>query len=153
MNPSTLLSALQPWASPLVALLALVVSLISFSLSRNTNLTSKRPILIFVYDGERGWVLQNIGNGPALNIVVAQKRVTGDKQWFDFVRIPPMSKDREFVLSYLNHVNDTGLGVTFEDMESRVYSTRCADDLNIPSSGLLFKPTGVVQVWKKQGGK
>jgi len=61
-----------------------------------------------------------------------------------------MSKDREFVLAYLKDVNDTGLGVNFEDMENRVYSTRCGDDLNTLSKGPLFRPTGIIAVWQRE---
>jgi hypothetical protein len=63
---------------------ALLVSVVTFALnylhSRKSAVRARKPVLVFEYDGDVGWVLRNVGAGPALNIVVAQKRVAGE--WF-----------------------------------------------------------------------
>jgi hypothetical protein len=116
----------------LLTAVAIVVSVasfvVSFISSRRAVIAGRRPILVFVYEGTTGWIARNLGNGPALNIVVAQKRVGGD--WFSPVRIPPLAKDAEFQLEWLGHMNDTGLGATYADFEQRVYSTSCGNDLS-----------------------
>src|ERR1041384_6175962 len=85
---------------------ALLVSVVTFALNyrhtRGSAVLARKPVLIFEYDGELGWVLRNVGAGPALNVIVAQKRVGGD--WFNPVRVPPLSKDGRFLLAWLNHV-------------------------------------------------
>ena len=76
----------------------------------------RKPVLTFVYDDETGWNLRNIGNGPALNVIVAQKDVGG--QWFNPVRVSPLTKDRAFVCCWLGNVITIGLGVTYTDFKT-----------------------------------
>jgi hypothetical protein len=122
---------------PIIALLFAIVSFgLSFTLTRRSAVSGIKPVLVFIYDGEKGWILTNIGNGPALNIVVAQKRVNGN--WFNPVRVPPISKGSEFRLLWLGHVNDTGLGATYTDFQNRKYSSTCLNDLSRVYSGDKF---------------
>lgn len=138
------------WLSPVVSFMGVIVSMVAYVLSRNANVSAKRPVLVFVYEHEQGWILKNVGNGPALNVCVAQKLPGTGEQWFKFVRIPPLAKDKEFVLRYLNHVNTTALAATCDDMENRAYSSLCRRDLTTLSKGRLFSPqeSEIVQVWK-----
>lgn len=116
---------------------AFIVSVTSLTMSilnnRRIAITGIKPVLVFVYDATKGWVIQNIGNGPAMNIIVAQKQVNG--AWFNPVRIPPISRGSEFALEWLKHVNDTGLGVIYTDFQDRLYSSTCADDLSLTFDG------------------
>jgi hypothetical protein len=131
MDPSTVLAAL-----------AIAVSVITFALSFwfnwRSGVAAKRPVLVFEYDGSSGWTLRNIGGGPALNVVVAQKRIGG--AWFNPVRVPPLAKDARVALSWLGHVNTTGLGATYTDFESRTYTSTCGNDLSKTSRGAGFGP-------------
>jgi hypothetical protein len=131
MDPKDILSAI-----------AIVVSISTFGLSFwfnwRSSIAARRPVLVFVYDGSSGWILRNIGGGPALNIIVAQKRVGGE--WFNPVRVPPFAKDAEFVLRWLGHVNTTGLGVTYTDYEDRPYTSTCGNDLSRTFRGTRFGP-------------
>jgi hypothetical protein len=78
---------------------ALVISLITFVLSYRaataTERRSRLPVLVFVYDGNR-WLLRNVGNGPALGILVAQKHMKGSQagNWYNPVRVPPSHATR-----------------------------------------------------------
>ncbi|HEU0295495.1 MAG TPA: hypothetical protein VFR47_22340 [Anaerolineales bacterium] len=125
---------------------AFIVSLTSLTISilnnRRSAITGIKPVLVFVYNKDKGWILQNIGNGPAMNIIVAQKKING--KWFDPVRIPPISKSTEFVLTWLDHVNDTGLGATYTDFQDRAYSSTCANDLSRIFDG------NILEGWKEQ---
>jgi hypothetical protein len=131
MDPKDILSAT-----------AIVISICTFGLSFwftvRSSIAAKRPVLVFVYDGSTGWVLRNIGGGPALNVIVAQRRVGGE--WFNPVRVPPFAKDTEVVLSWLGHVNTTGLGATYTDYEDRSYTSTCGDDLSRTFPGTRFGP-------------
>jgi hypothetical protein len=74
----------------------------------------------------------------ALNVLVAQKKVGGE--WFKPVRVPPLAKDTEFGLRWLDRVNTTGLGTTYTDYEDRAYSSTCGDDLSRTFRGTRFGP-------------
>ena len=58
-----------------VSVAALVVSVTSFGLtyrlSTQTATTSVQPVLVFEYSGDIGWSVRNVGNGPALNVLLA----------------------------------------------------------------------------------
>jgi hypothetical protein len=128
--------------SAILASTALLVSLVTFGLNyrhnRNLAALSRRPMLVFEYDDKVGWVIRNVGYGPALNVIVAQKRVGG--AWFNPVRIPPLSKDGRFVLQWLGHVNSTGLGALYDDAADDVFTSTCGNDLSKVSTGALFGP-------------
>ena len=128
--------------------MALVVSLVAFALNyrhtRHSAVSARKPVLIFEYDGELGWILRNVGAGPALNVTVAQKRVGGE--WFNPVRVPPLSKDGKLTLEWLNHVNTTGLGATYTDTEQLPYTSTCGNDLSEVAVGTLFGPWPEAQI-------
>ena len=93
----------------------------------------------------RGWLLRNVGNGPALNVVVACKYVKGENRgtWFDAVRVPPLGKDGEMLLGWLGHEGEHGLGATYEDFltqagKGKTYTTTCGDDLSKVVEGHAF---------------
>jgi hypothetical protein len=121
----------------ILAALAIIVSVSTFALSFwftwRSAIAAKRPVLVFVYEPATGWVIRNIGNGPALNVIVAQKIVGGN--WFNPVRIPPLAKDKEFVPVWLHHVNTTGLGATYTDFGNSNYTSTCGNDLSKSMSG------------------
>src|SRR5262245_55869944 len=84
-----------------VSVVALVVSVgsfgLSYNLSRQSAITSVRPVLVFQFDVNNGWSVRNVGNGPALDVLVAMKtHETAD--WTQPMRVPPLSKDGEFGL-------------------------------------------------------
>ena len=128
--------------SATLSVTAVIVSVLTFALSyrhnRRATVLARKPVLVFAYDGKRGWVLRNVGSGPALNIIVAQKRIEGE--WFNPVRVPPLAKDAEYVPKWLGHVNTTGLGATYTDAEGRTYSSTCGNDLSRVHEGVMFGP-------------
>jgi hypothetical protein len=129
-------------ARTVLSAIAILVSIATFGLSFwfnwRSSISAKRPVLVFVYDEGVGWLLRNIGGGPALNVIVAQKQAGGE--WFNPVRVPPFAKNAEVVLAWLQHENTTGLGATYTDYEDRAYTSTCGDDLSRTSPGALFGP-------------
>jgi len=97
----------------------------SYFQSRKAAITGMMPVLVFVYDRDGQWLLQNLGNGPALNIVVAEK-ANDSAQWAKPVRIPPLPRDGRFPLHV--NVNARWLGATYMDIEGREYSATCVED-------------------------
>ena len=109
---------------------------------RYDQITAVKPALVFVYDGHSGWAIQNIGAGPALNVIVAKKEggissPTG--AWIEPVRIPPLKKDGSFSLHWVLHNNTHGLGATYQDIWDRFYTTTCGRDLNVIHRGLHLR--------------
>ena len=138
-NPQTVLAAL-----------AILISVSTFALSFwftwRSAVAAKRPVIVFVYEEQTGWLIKNIGGGPAMNILVAQKKLTG--QWFNPVRIPPLAKDKEFVPLWLGHVNTTGLGAIYTDYEDRPYTSTCGNDLSVTNAGFTFGPWPEAEIGK-----
>jgi hypothetical protein len=109
--------------SILISALALLVSAGSFAVNlavgHRAAVRGRKPVLVFVDEPGDCWTLRNIGNGPAINVVVAQRK---DGRWFNPVRVRPMAKDASERLEWLDRVNDTGLGVSYADSEQRHYT-------------------------------
>jgi hypothetical protein len=114
----------------LISVLALTVSMFFVAISiwnaRRARVRAVQPVLVFQYDSTEGWLLQNVGNGPAIDVVVAE-RLPGH-QWAHPVRIPPLSRDGRFRLRWLDHTNVTQLGVACSDADGQHYSSVCARD-------------------------
>ena len=111
---------------------ALVFSLVSFgltyALSTQSATISVRPVLVFEYTQQAGWSVRNVGNGPALNVLVAGKDEGAD--WRNPVRIPPLQRDGQFLLSWVGHQNIRTLGASYTDIADRQYSSTSTDDLS-----------------------
>jgi hypothetical protein len=131
-----------------ISIAAILLSAVTFGLSYRASGAAERrariPVLVFVYDGPRGWLLRNVGNGPALNIEVAQKVVRGERagSWINPVRVPPVGRDKEALLSWLGDDSSHGLGAVYEDFLSadegaagRIYTVTCGNDRNAIKPG------------------
>jgi hypothetical protein len=108
-----------------ISVVALVLSATTFGVNlwigHRAEVRARKPVLGFVDDPGAGcWTLKNIGNGPALNVIVAQRT---DGEWFDPVRCPPLAKDEVLALQWLGRVDDTGLGAEYADAEGRIYTS------------------------------
>jgi hypothetical protein len=100
-------------------------------------------VLVFVDDREElCWVLRNVGNGPALNVVVAQREQ--EYGWFNPVRVPPLAKDGSFPIRWLGRWNDGGLGATYADFEDRRYTSTLGGEISYIYEGDLL-PNGATR--------
>jgi hypothetical protein len=98
-----------------------------------------RPLLMIVYRKD-GWHVENKGRGPALNIIVAQKHVSGPERgsWFNPVRIPTLGPNEKRHLVWLGHENYTGLGAGYEDEDGRPFTSVTGNDLTTVHRERLF---------------
>lgn len=118
-------------ASDVIAGVAIAISAITFVITswraQRAEARARKPVLVFVDVPEQEcWVLRNVGNGPALNIVCAQRR---DGQWFNPVRLPPLGNDASFPMPWLGRTSDTGLGSTYSDFEGSAYTTTIGNEI------------------------
>jgi hypothetical protein len=101
-----------------IAFASLVLNVV---LSQRASVRARKPVLVFVDDPEQGcWVLRNVGNGPALNVLVAERQ---RGHWFNPVRVTPLGKDSSFPLTWLGRVNTSGLGASYSDFEGGRYTS------------------------------
>lgn len=137
-----------------ISALALVVSVgsfaLSYNLSRESAITSVRPVLVFQFDENEGWSVRNVGNGPALDVIVAMKK--DDKaDWTQPMRIPPLAKDGEFSLKKWDiYTPARTLGATYRNIQEKVYSTTCTSDLSKTHEGNVLRTwpdTEIVRHW------
>jgi hypothetical protein len=123
------------WIS-LVAILFSVLSLvISARRSRAEEKTGLRPVLVFVHEEPTGWRLQNIGKGPALNILIAKRDDRED--WFDIARVPPLPENGAVDLSRWGKTVSDEAGATYQDFKDNAYSSICKDDRAHTSDGSI----------------
>jgi hypothetical protein len=140
-----------------LSLFALAVSIISVCFSiikgRYDLINGVKPVLVFVYDQATGWEVRNIGAGPALNVVIAEKGGGAGSHWVNPVRIPPLKKDGSFGLDWAPHTNVDWLAATYDDIGRRSYTTTCGDDLNVISEGNhlpVWRESAITAKWKFQ---
>jgi hypothetical protein len=116
-----------------VAGLALVVSVIVFVDNRlraiETARLARRPALAFTWDGvTKRWSLDNIGNGPALDVVIVQS-VAGT--WSHPIRMPELAADQSMPVSRIwveEWDENPGLGARYRSITGEQYMTQTGDD-------------------------
>ena len=83
-----------------VPIFALIVSVIAITVSvytfKRIHKTSIKPVLVFSNDIESpaertSWYVQNVGNGPALNVMVGSGEKEGDWEAANSVLLPALS--------------------------------------------------------------
>jgi hypothetical protein len=108
--------------------LAFTSFVVNFALTRRAAVRARKPVLIFIDDpDEECWVLRNLGNGPALNVLVALR---GSGLWFSPVRLPPISKDGVYALRWLGRINTVGLGSSYTDFEGYRYTSTLGGEIS-----------------------
>lgn len=130
-----------------ISAVALVVSVIVFYDNRvrqvNAARLGRRPMLVFVWDAiAQQWVLKNIGLGPALDVVAAQ-RISG--VWAHALRVPELAVGDGSVIParWVQWEANPGLGVRYRSVTGEQYSTRTGDDWSQPADGWGEFPRGL----------
>jgi hypothetical protein len=151
--------------SDILSIGALILSALTFFLAQRSagavERRSRIPVLVFIYDSSGRWLLRNVGNGPALNIVMAIKESRDDISWQKPTRIPPIGRDGEFQLTWLGDSNVAVMAAYYEDFltadtqgESRGYTVRIEHDQNrvVPRRELpRWNLTESMAHWQREG--
>jgi len=137
----------------LISLIALILSIIATiasiyfpSLGLKTEIM---PTLVFIYSPSDGWILRNVGNGPALNIVIAYQ-MHFENDWQNPTRLYPIAQGEELKIKWVRHDLDK-LGVIYSDAYNRVYTSICDDDLTTIVEGRAlptWKDSEIIKVWQ-----
>jgi hypothetical protein len=105
-------------ARDLLLLIPVLVSAIAILVAKRAVTRSIRPVLVFVCEvRDEVWRVQNVGTGPALDVVVAEKD-REEQPWARFMRVPPLPKDGEVRLRSAPRF----FAVTYHDAENNAYS-------------------------------
>jgi hypothetical protein len=142
---------LRQTVSLLIASFALMVSLSSFTLAYVAERRKTMPVLQFFWSApttaiksdtdEEGWILRNVGAGPALNVIVAVADRTAlrpgvREEWRNPVLIPAIPEGGRIVLRWLGDASETALGSSYTDSRRYFYTTKCGDDVSAFFVGL-----------------
>jgi hypothetical protein len=146
-----------PCVTNVIAAVAVAVAVVSLALTlqlqRRTAELSRKPVLVFVYT-ENGWDLRNVGYGPALNVVMSRRPIEPESgQWTEHIRIPPLSKDATFPISWARHVSKQLWRATYEDIAGGSYTSECVRDLTKIYDKFLpprWKEQDIQRAWQKE---
>lgn len=148
------MEGIVPIASCVIAVLALLISACSFWWSYRTSV---RPVLVFFNDEfspehKTTWSVQNVGNGPALNVVLCGGKTlqTLDESVCAILpALAPGAKERlSFVKTRLVFV------ATYSDLRGVKYTSTCSESINVFSSRNRFprlKPNLPLSLAKSAG--
>jgi hypothetical protein len=121
-------------ARDLLAWIPVLVSVIAVLVAKRAVTRSLRPVLVFVCEvRDEVWRIQNVGTGPALDVLVAEKD-RDEQPWARFRRVPPLPKDGEIRLRSA----PSFFAVTYHDAENNAYSTICTGYRNRLQKGHVF---------------
>jgi hypothetical protein len=142
-------------ASVVLAALALAVSLASFVVNHRASALAERrgrmPVLVFRERTGSKLVLENVGNGPAMNIIFAQGRTNDSsadpislskgihEPWFNPIHLTPVPPHETLDVPW-----DTGdgLGLSYTDALGKVYTVKASDYGMVALEGLHLPDWG-----------
>lgn len=128
----------------IVSVAAIVIALISLFFavrsSRAALSTSVAPVIVFSHDPEIGWIAENVGNGPALNVVLYD----GDtKELGRAVQAYAIAKGARVELPWAKAPGQ--LAASWQDVHGDQYCSHCQNDLTSVSKGRrLIRWSGAV---------
>lgn len=118
-----------------ISVIALVVSIGSATTAAYfSSLSMKlgiKPALILVKDEFDRWTVQNVGNGPAFNILVTCMPHDGDKNggiWTNPIHFYPISRNGKITLIWMG-ANPNKIGVSYSDVNNKPHTSITDNDL------------------------
>ena len=110
----------------IISIISLIISLIAIALSyylfRKTRRANIMPVLVFSRISEKSWQLKNVGRGPALSIVVGERK-KNDK-WIPRVSFYPIAAGAAIEIPWFCQGDE--FAATYADIEGKAYSTFCS---------------------------
>ena len=138
-----------------IALIALTLSIfatISSIYFSNIGLkTNVLPTLVFVYDSEKGWFINNVGNGPALNVIVSHQN-HGEDRWISPTRLYPIPDGEQVHIEWVGQ-NPDKLMAAYTDVHNRSYTSLTDEDLTTIKDNDTSHPwteSDIRRIWERQ---
>jgi hypothetical protein len=130
----------------LLGVVAFVMSLVNFAvtlrLTKRRDVVAIRPMLVFTYR-EEGWHIENVGNGPALDVIFTRLgRETGAPSVIH-VRLPTLAKGACSLLKFARYDESLIFVATYTDIDGRRYTSRSQHDVSSIAEGWAPKRDGV----------
>jgi hypothetical protein len=111
--------------------LALINFVVTLVLTLRRDVGAIRPVLVFTYKRE-GWHVENLGNGPALDLMFHRKSGEAVTQ---SVRLPALAKGSSLCLHFARHDSKQIFIATYRDADGRPYSSQSRHDLSTTIKG------------------
>jgi len=130
MNADTL-RAWAPIIALVLSLIAIIVSLYTYAQNKKKDVM---PVLVFSRRSATNWQVENVGNGPALNVVLGDGKEDGT--WAIIAKLYPIAAGARVDLPWLDY--GARLGTSYADVWGEKYATMCEDDINEFSQTRFF---------------
>lgn len=118
-----------------LSVFAIVVSVVSLLLAINRDIGAVRPVLVFTYRQE-GWHIENVGSGPALDLVFHRLR---GEVLTQSVRLPALGQAAAFCLHFARHDSKQIFAATYRDRDSRPYTSTSQHDISTWKNGFTVE--------------
>ena len=141
--------SLELWLSVSALLLSLVATVGSFYFSQTSRVDAVRPSVAFMYTTDSGWAAENIGSGPARDLIVATI-AHGDTAWRAPTQLYSLPAGARVKLWWVG--DPDRIGGSYSDVDGRVYTSIVDEDLTVVKLG-YFLPTWrreeIRRVWER----
>jgi hypothetical protein len=127
-------------AAAIISGVSVLVAISAFVVARGAERRSRMPVLVLLPDPS-GWCVKNIGNGPAVNVVIAQGRGSGGGSvieldprrigrggiapgecWCNPIHLRPLDARGEETMPW--PFENSGVGISYTDVLGSVYDVR-----------------------------
>lgn len=121
-----------------ISIIALTISLVSIVIAyysfQREHRTSIVPVLIFSMRSKIAWQVQNVGKGPALDVIIGDGDWNGN--WSIIAQCYPIAAGATVALPWVEHGAE--LAATYTDIYGHSYTSWCKHDRTQVSEKNLF---------------
>lgn len=135
-----------------VALILSIVATVSSIYFSNIGMkTNVLPSMAFVYENVKGWSVRNVGNGPALNVIIAHQN-QGTDTWIAPTRLYPVPKDETVHIRWVG-LKPSKLMAIYTDVQNRSYITITDKGHTVIQRGtpsMSWQENEIKNIWERQ---
>lgn len=122
-----------------MSIVAFVISVLGFAttlaLTARRDIIALKPMLVFTYRDD-GWHIENVGNGPALDVIFTRRAdMNGSLNDDEHTRLPALAKGALFLLRFARHENPHIFLTTYTDADGRKYTSKSEHDVSRIKAG------------------
>lgn len=114
--------SIESISSGLALLISAIAVVLSYLTAQRSRISGVRPLLVYVFQSGSGWFLRNVGNGPAMDVIVARQDANG--RWIDPVRMAPLAVGDQSMLTARPRPSGVDIvrrGASYRDIHGRLY--------------------------------